>query len=1646
MDNKKRIMVFILSTFMILSNIFSGNLAYAKVWQEQENDIFFVENDLEKEIVYKENEGDMQTVQTENKSIEELEEEKNILANQKIEFNNKEILSDLNKTNETYRVIVELDGNSIIEEAIAKNIAYKDLEDSFVEDKKEELKLEQEEVLSAIKQSDIEADETEKRQYDTILNGLSLEVRKEDIQKIEEIEGVRGVYIADEYERPLLNSSKEMIGAGFAWDTLGYKGEGIVVAVIDSGIDYRHRALKLDNIGQAKLNQTKIENIIQEHHLSGRYYTKKVPYGYNYYDFNQNLLDSYGVMHGMHVSGIVAANDKEKGIFGVAPNAQILAMKVFSDDLQYPTTFTDVWLKALDDAITLQADVVNMSLGSAAGLSVEDRQYPEVEMLNKARKAGILVSVAGGNDASITKGNTYSVNPLEENYDTALIASPALHESTLAVASMENHKQKVNLIYWVNANGIQEKEVVKLYKSSGASREIRGEFIDLYKAEENDIKKEKIKNKIAMVEFISKGDLLKYAEKLERIAECEPLAIILYNNKEQGNYINNMIDIKGALSNYTVVRIKNTTYNKIIENSKAFPMKSMELIISNEIEEIDNINSGKISEFSSWGPTPDLRIKPEITSVGGNIYSTIEENQYKSMSGTSMAAPQVTAASAILKQYIKGKGIQVENEADFIKLLLMNTATPIINVESEGGTTPYFVRQQGSGAMQLDKALQTGVVVRATGSNDDIKDGKLELKELDEKKFTANLEFENFSDKENSYYIYATAMYELIENGYRTQKQGHLNSGQDNKKYEITIPAHSKKEIEMELDYSDADQLKEKNFLEGYITIKDANSISGVNLNIPFLGFYGDWDTQKAIDAFGVQEIDLETQNLQIRNTQFYVNKDENIKSSLFVTNKMLPLPILENVVYFSPNSIYHSNLMVRLAPLRNMESVEYSILEEETGEKLRVLGVSHNVRKLSRLGRNNSFRMMPDSIWDGRINGEIVEESKTYIYQIKAKLNTKDMEEQIYQYKVRVDHQAPSIIEDVQILDHQQNTRLKDIVFKVQDAESGIENIYIQSAKYDKNENGEDIGNTKYGKYTKINFVEEEVKDGKTLLKVEDSKLNIPVSEFPNIEDGNGEIYICVNGHRNKEIEIHCPYFVDTSHLHITAKDYLSNRKVVEKKTGVVENYNTIHFLNFYQGIKDNQASIFINEEKLEKGAYSTTDKKLDIRIEMPNRNKHISTFYIRHSRRQLDFILDRDKLNFDNREKYKFRYDEQSNSIYLTIERFRGDCEVSMTFTDGKMPKIKDIQDIQIDLSGVDISNFKEIRSNSEVLNISEQIPNFQTQVGRLKLNLIYKEDSNKNIEKIIIRQEGKEKVLRKEPYFSLLENKASGYASSPYSIHIFYDVEADTSIEIIYGQNTEGTGKNHSLATSSDAQNEDILDEHDEDKEISMDNIDDSQYKYPTIFITSPRLLDILTEQEVIENKILVKGFVGRIKNADAVQKIQLQLVDKNGNLIGQNVEILADELEKKAMVHKENGRTVYSGYAYHFEKEIEASTYNVNIRAEVFTKNGENASIVRRLFFDKEIPKINYTILDRNLSSENAKIHIVASDNSFKLQLYQGSSLIGSFDNTHRSMESTGSIIEQDMEVPLQLGQNEITIVAKDIANQSFEKKIYIYRIK
>jgi len=429
----------------------------------------------------------------------------------------------------------------------------------------------------------------------------------------------------------------------------------------------------------------------------------------------------------------------------------------------------------------------------------------ETEMFEKARKAGIVVAVAAGNDGTITDGNTYGVKPLEGNYDTALIANPALDEDSFAVASMDNLTKYSRSIGWKDKREGEIREQADVTPGSNAPADkITGKWIEIPAGKEDDpLIKTNLKGNFAVMELISDAAEKKaFVARLKKIVALEPSAIVFYNPVSDSERIGGRISLGEDAGNITVVRIKRSTYLKINRAN----LSSMRFTADIFMEETpyNNPTAGKMSYFSSWGPTPDLRIKPEITAPGGGIYSTAEDNKYQNMSGTSMASPQVAGASAVIKQYIREKDIKVENTADFTKLLLMNTAKPVLYKEG----IPYFVRKQGSGALDLKNALNTTVVVKAEGTNDDKADGKLEIKEIGEKKFNAKLTLENFGNEAKTYKVHTKAVYEPVSNGYRSETPERVDFNQSFEGREVTVAGQSKETLELDFDYSGADEIK----------------------------------------------------------------------------------------------------------------------------------------------------------------------------------------------------------------------------------------------------------------------------------------------------------------------------------------------------------------------------------------------------------------------------------------------------------------------------------------------------------------------------------------------------------------------------------------------------------------------------------------------------------------------------------------------------------------------------------------------------------------------------------------------------------------------------------------------------------------------
>jgi major intracellular serine protease len=153
----------------------------------------------------------------------------------------------------------------------------------------------------------------------------------------------------------LIPDGLKMINVQSQWDK-GLEGEGVVVAVIDTGVDYYHP----DLMGRI---------------LGGKDFTGKGDY-----------MDGNG--HGTHVAGTIAASNTGTGIIGVAPKAKILALKALDDNGE---GYMDWTVQAIRYAITQDVDVINMSLGGPHTLSLR-------RAVQEAVNAGIIVVAAAGNE------------------------------------------------------------------------------------------------------------------------------------------------------------------------------------------------------------------------------------------------------------------------------------------------------------------------------------------------------------------------------------------------------------------------------------------------------------------------------------------------------------------------------------------------------------------------------------------------------------------------------------------------------------------------------------------------------------------------------------------------------------------------------------------------------------------------------------------------------------------------------------------------------------------------------------------------------------------------------------------------------------------------------------------------------------------------------------------------------------------------------------------------------------------------------------------------------------------------------------------------------------------------------------------------
>ena len=914
------------------------------------------------------------------------------------------------KADQEVKVIVETSDKAAIErEPNVKSARFS----NAVKASEAEVKKTSEKIETKLKKENVKVDKDD--EFSAVITGFSAKVKAKDIDKLRKQPGVKKVTTQMTAERPKAGASPslatapKMIKADTLWDQYDFSGQGMLISIIDTGVDPTHNDMKLSPEIESKYkSKDAVDKVIKENGLKGRWYSRKVPYGYNYADESDEIRDSgIGGYHGMHVAGIVAANGDTKtgGVRGVAPNAQLLGMKVFSNDALVSTVYEEVWLKAIDDSVKLGADVLNMSLGMGSGYSREGIS-PTNEAFRKAKAAGVVCAVAMGNDRVTNWGGEGKTN-LAINPDFGTTGHPAVADPSYSVASMENTnlrgrnvevKDKDLVISTGTAEGAIEDTTtgMKQYVYVGL-----GNTEDDYK--EKGVKDKDVEGKIVLA-MRGKGS---FNDKAKLAASKKAAGIIIYNSPE-GNNLSFMSGME--LTDFPSVFISNEDGNKLIELLKD---NSNQEINITAVKSVKNPKGEQMSEFSSWGITPDLRLKPDIAGVGGQIYSTINDNKYTMMSGTSMATPQVAGASALVMQRLYKDGWlkkTVDGKPDPIQeyltvLVMMNTATPVKDTEVDEASL-YTPKQQGAGLVNLENVIKTKVTVTATGGKDTNEDGKLELGEVGDQ-FNATFKLKNYSKEDITFTPRYISLKDEVKDGRYTE---HSSVAEEITLPDVTVPAGKEVEYKAPITTKNIDK---NQFAQGYVMFE---SKTNPTLSVPYTGFKGDWSQPQFLDNMPDFSKDVNYKPIVYPNGGIdksgFMRRQEkggwNYWNAWNVDGK--PTVFV--------NSKKQEGMNIEVAPvitiMRNALDVKYDILDKD-GKTLRNLFIDPILLKVNGLykGGDNQYRFeyVPSgAAWDFKdMSGKPVDEGN-YIYQIKGHVDYKNAKEQKYQYNIVLDNTAPTL------------------------------------------------------------------------------------------------------------------------------------------------------------------------------------------------------------------------------------------------------------------------------------------------------------------------------------------------------------------------------------------------------------------------------------------------------------------------------------------------------------------------------------------------------------------------------------------------------------------------------------------------------------
>ena len=593
-------------------------------------------------------------------------------------------------------------------------------------------------------------------------------------------------------------------------------------------------------------------------------------------------------------------------VSGTAPDAQIIVMRVFGEN---GSTYASDYMAAVEDAITLGCDVINLSLGTSnpgfTSSHYSASQYPGWnefidEIMNNVSDTNSVLSVSAGNSYNWATYDTPQITGAESgtgmvytdeggNYS---LSEPASYGNSLAVASVDNigvvgtyelicgtengaetikirpiisDNPTVNLVHWRDLDTVDadrsgtKYEIVFLGDPTGLFTTGVQTDSTIYGGSIDDFSGYDFTGKIVL---IARGTYT-FVDKHMNAALAGAAGVLIYNNEPGVLHAG----LTGTTSNIPFGTLDledaKALYELFAPNSKGMYAGTLTVYQRENVDFAEDIGYYTMSDFSSWGATGALTLKPEITAPGGSIYSVegmdANGSGYTHMSGTSMAAPHLSGLTALVSQYIKENGLVEKTGLTIRQLaqsLLMSTADPVVEELSD---LEYSVRKQGAGLANVNNVVSSNAFITVDGQTD----GKVKAELGDgtqDRTFTFTIH--NFGSTELTYELSASMLTtdtQVIDgNSYMSDTMTTLDAVVTFSEDTVTVAAGESATVTVTISIPAkvANEMKTDGYtngfyMEGFVyvnSVADSEGVKDVSHSIPLLGWYGNWSDPSMYD------------------------------------------------------------------------------------------------------------------------------------------------------------------------------------------------------------------------------------------------------------------------------------------------------------------------------------------------------------------------------------------------------------------------------------------------------------------------------------------------------------------------------------------------------------------------------------------------------------------------------------------------------------------------------------------------------------------------------------------------------------------------------------------------------------------------------